>query len=172
MPSPRGSPDNDSRASIDSTREDYNRITIPSTLKTQIYSQIADSSESIPLDDDDDSDEEVDTKPQTTIANTKPPGGAQSKLSQSLLSSDFPTPTPEKPNPMEQVSTPNAPTSTSSKLLSPGDNGVDGDSMSRQTTATSKNSGDGMRPKLGGRPSTMRRITSAIKKTVSNNKHE
>lgn len=194
MTTPQDTPDNASRVSIDSnSRDGFNRIRIPTDLKSQIYSQIADSSESLPYDyDSDDSDFKV--APQAAPATAPLPGTAQSKLSQSLLSSDIPTPTPERPNPLEQVPTardentqddepspvrshergathtkPLAP--RVGNLISDEDSGED-KGMSRQTTATSKNSGEGKRPKLGGRPSTMRRIGSAIKKTMSNNKHE
>jgi hypothetical protein len=188
MAAPHDTPDNASRVSIDSnSRDGFNRIRIPTNLKSQIYAQIADSSESLPYDYDDSSDDDGDFK-------VAPKGAAQSKLSNSLLSSDIPTPTPERPNPLEQVPTARdenraedepspvrsherGPTHTKplasrvGNLISDEDSGEERD-MSRQTTVTSKNSGEGKRPKLGGRPSTMRRIGSAIKKTMSNNKHD
>jgi hypothetical protein len=192
MATPQDTPDNASRASIDSnSRDGFNRIRIPTDLKSQIYSQIADSSESLPYEDSSDDESDFKVAPQGVAAQAPLQGSAQSKLSQSLLSSDLPTPTPERPNPLEQVPTARDTTNqdepspvrshergaTHTKPLAPrvGDLIGDEDSgedMSRQSTATSKNSGEGKRPKLGGRPSTMKRIGSAIKKTMSNNKHE
>jgi hypothetical protein len=53
-------------------------------------------------------------------------------------------------------------------MITEEDSELEGDdkTVSRQTTA-SRGSGEGKRPKMQGRPSTMRRIGSALKKTMS-----
>ena len=93
--------------------DSYNRVTVSRDLKSQIMSMIADSSESLPLHSVSESDED---EPASTTAATRtsldknrlaPPGASTgaSKLSETTNAGDIPTPTPEKPNPLEQVST-------------------------------------------------------------------
>jgi hypothetical protein len=182
----------DAGASNPENDDSYNRIRLPSDFKSSIYLQIADSSESVPLSDDDDEEEAPGAIQKSPTSGSVKPSGA-SKLSQSFLSSDFPTPTPEKPNPLEQVPTARdtgaaidnpspvrshelGPTHTNplgrriSNMISEEDSELEGDdkTVSRQTTASgSRHSGEGKRPKMQGRPSTMRRIGSALKKTIS-----
>jgi len=171
--------------------DSYNRIRLPNDFKSSIYLQIADSSESVPLSDDEDEEAPVPVQKSPTSGSVKSSGA--SKLSQSFLSSDFPTPTPEKPNPLEQVPTARdtgaamddpspvrshelGPTHLNplgrriSNMITEEDSELEGEdkSVSRQTTASgSRHSGEGKRPKMQGRPSTMRRIGSALKKTMS-----
>jgi hypothetical protein len=174
--------------------DSYNRIRIPGDLKSQIYLQIADSSESVPLqEEEEDGTTFTPTAVQKTPTASSTKSSGASRLNQSILSSDFPTPTPERPNPLEQVPTAKdngtgetpspvrshevGSTHTQplagriSNMITEEDTDLEGDdpSVSRQTTS-SRQSGDGKRPKMPGRPSTMRRIGSAIKKTMSNNK--
>lgn len=120
-------------------------------LKSQIMSMIADSSESLPLHTVDESDE--DTTDDTKLAPPTTNGAAaSSKLaSEPLNSADIATPTPEKPNPLEQV-----PTARDE---------ADGATASRATTASATPS----RPGMDKRQSTMKRISSAFKRTVSKN---
>jgi hypothetical protein len=172
--------------------DSYNRIRLPSDLR-HIYLQIADSSESIPLTEEEEDGTTYTPSPVQKAPTSSSTTSAQgSKLSQSFLSSDFPTPTPERPNPLEQVPTTRdngasaaetpspvrshelAPTHTNplarriSNMITEEDSELEGEdkSVSRQTTA-SRGSGEGKRPKMQGRPSTMRRIGSALKKTMS-----
>jgi len=175
--------------------ESYNRIRLPGDFKSQICSQISDSSESLPLPS---VDEEPTTKPDNTATNSVSNAGAQSRLAQSTLSSDIPTPTPEKPNPLELVptikqeppngalnETPNpTPALTEplakriSNMITEEDSDSNGEAPtpidagatpSRQTTLSAAGSDNGKRPKMPGRPSTMKRIGSAIRKTISKN---
>jgi hypothetical protein len=172
--------------------DSYNRIRLPSDFKSSIYLQIADSSESVPISDDEEEEEEPAPIQKSSTAGSVKSSGA-SKLSQSFLSSDIPTPTPERPNPLEQVPTARdtgppsedpsavrshelAATHTNplarriSNMITEEDSELEGEdkSVSRQTTASgSRHSGEGKRPKMQGRPSTMRRIGSALKRTIS-----
>jgi len=196
-------PQNDNGNQSDTDNDnDFNRIRLGSDFKSMICMQIADSSESLPLQE-----EEEDGTIYTPASAASPvnlsaskSNSAGSKLSQSMLSSDLATPTPERPNPLEDRDLTQVPTIREddretpspvrsheraathttplakriSNMITEEDSELEGEdkSVSRQTTA-SRNSGEGKkRPKMLERPSTMRRIGSAIKKTMSNNKHE
>jgi len=186
--------------------ESYNRIRVSTNLKNEIYSQIADSSESLPLPSVTEDPESIPADPTDfpkQEIRSPPTTGATSNLAHSTLSSDIPTPTPEKPNPLEQVPTirkdgeemadlktpspvrshevtpthsnPIAPriigmiTEDDSTLSLPTEEGVP--ASKQRSSDTVDSDGSGKRPKMQGRQSTMRRIGSAIKKTISN-KHE
>jgi hypothetical protein len=158
--------------------ESYNRIRIPSDLKSQICSQIADSSESLPLTSvSEDSVSDAVSKPDSRAA----PMTAVSRFADSTLSDDLQTPTPEKPNPLEQVNTARKDgqtqgvldtlniTPTQSQNLGPMINKLvteDDSTLSVPSTAEDGSS-EGKRPKMPGRPSTMKRIGSAIKRSIS-----
>jgi hypothetical protein len=155
--------------------ESYNRIRIPTDLKSQICSQIADSSESLPLTSvSEDSASDAVSKPVLTTA--------AARLADSTASDDLQTPTPEKPNPLEQVitarkdgqtiqgvlDTPNI-TPTQSQNLGPLINRLvtEDDSTLNMPSTAEDGSSDTKRPKMLGRPSTMKRIGSAIKRSIS-----
>ena len=192
--------------------DSYNRVTVSRDLKSQIMSMIADSSESLPLNTVDESEEdETADKSKTTTAATN---GAGSKLAtESMSANDFATPKAEKPNPLEKsnpleqvptvrVDSSLAPKDASaapsdfetaspmrshdpegpelgklgkriSKMVTHSETDVadgkakdsDGASASRATTA----SGTPSRPGMDKRQSTMKRISSAFKRTVSKN---
>ncbi|KIW00751.1 hypothetical protein, variant [Verruconis gallopava] len=133
--------------------DSYNRVTVSSNLKSQIMSMIADSSESLPLGVVSESDEDEESTAATT--NTKETTKSASNLStqEPLNASDMVTPTPEKPNPLEQI-----PTETM------------GTTASRTTTASLTQSNDNnSRPGLDKRQSTMKRISGVFKKSTSKN---
>jgi hypothetical protein len=133
--------------------ESYNRIRIPSDLKSQICSQIADSSESLPLTSvSEDSVSDAQSKPTTTTSNLQPP---------TTDSTDLATPTPEKPNPLEQVKT-----ERDTPNITPTQTNAQGSTLGASSTAEDGSS----RPKMPGRPSTMKRIGTALKKSISSNK--
>lgn len=154
--------------------ESYNRIRIPSDLKSQICSQIADSSESLPLTSvSEDSASEAVFKPDSHAVPTT----TTSRLVHSTLSEDLQTPTPEKPNPLEQVNTARKDgkdtsniTPTQSQNLGPSISrlATEDDSTLSVPSTAADGSSDGKRPKMPGRPSTMKRIGSAIKRSISN----
>jgi len=140
--------------------DSYNRVTVSRDLKSQIMSMIADSSESLPLNTVDESEEDESAdKSKNAAAATNGPG---SKLAtESMSANDFATPRQEKPNPLEK---PNlleqVPTAKDS----------DGATASRATTATQESTSKmPNRPGMDKRQSTMKRISSAFKRTVSKN---
>lgn len=158
--------------------ESYNRIRLDADLKSRICSQITDSSESLPL---------------TSVYEDQDPIPNQPTAHPQLLdSTDEQTPMPEKSNPLEQHNTaatrkdaaeptpgvfdpPNI-TRTQSQNLGPMINRLvteDGSTLSLPSTVATEGdgtSGTKERPKMPGRPSTMKRIGTAIKKSISHNK--
>lgn len=152
--------------------ESYNRIRLDADLKSRICSQITDSSESLPLSSV--SEDPVPDKPSAPF----------------LDSTDQATPVPERSNPLEQANTsarkhaaeptpgvfdtPNI-TPTQSQNLGPMINRLvteDDSTLSLPSTAADGEGAGSVkgRPKMPGRPSTMKRIGTAIKKTISHNK--
>jgi len=220
----------DHRPSLGGRDDSYNRVTLSKDLKSQIYGMISDSSESLPLASVAESEESL---PSTVDKTESAPGatiaGTSSKLSESMAASDMPTPTPEKPNPLEQVetvretsprrmasigegkdgeeegdgdvdpvlATPSPVRShefvgTHTKALAPrisqmvdtdsdtdadiGEKEPIGTTASRATTASQtpsnasgRKDGKEGRPGMANRQSTMKRISSALKRTVSKN---
>jgi hypothetical protein len=127
----------DHRPSLDDLRDvSYNRFTVSDNLKSQICSQIADSSESLPLWQAGDYDGSHDNN---VHANT-----AASKLGDT---SDIATPMPEKGNPMDNLDLGKEKTATP---------------LSNVSTAQSTHSKADK-----DRPSTLRRLTTRIKRTIS-----
>jgi hypothetical protein len=192
---------------------------------------IADSSESLPLDNIDESEEEVPaagtTKPDSSHLAPPTTNGSSKLAEEPLNAGDIPTPTPDKPNPLEQVPTVRVDSSQQQKSKSGGGLGavgvggieksgiadfatpsplrshevegpelgtlgkrisrmishsqtdLDGDkettigpTASRATTVSQTPSGmtgKKERPGMDKRSSTMKRISSAFKRTVSKN---
>jgi hypothetical protein len=202
--------------------DSYNRVTVSRDLKSQIMNMIADSSESLPLHTVDESDED-DSAPKNkgnvgklaAPTTTNGAGGGSKLAAEPINAGDFATPTPEKPNPLEQVATVRADShnknggsaasdlATASPMRSHDPEGPElgklgkrisrmvthsdtnlagtdgetkarddeGETASRTTTATqgSTNVGGRTRPGMDKRQSTMKRISSAFKRSVSKN---
>lgn len=208
--------------------DSYNRVTVSRDLKSQIMGMINDSSESLPLHNIEESDEDDDTRvpnktqstPNTGISGAAAPGPGSKLATDSMSANDFATPTPEKPNPLEKVPTVrnnHNRSNRNSTLTVPGsesdldmataspmrshdqdgpelgklgnrisrmithsetdlsgkarDHSADGATTSRATTASQDPShlGAPSRPGMDKRHSTMKRITSAFKRTTSKN---
>jgi hypothetical protein len=208
--------------------DSYNRVTVSRDLKSQIMDMINDSSESLPLHNIQESDDEDDARassktgstPNTGTGGSAAPGAGSKLATESMSPNDFATPTPEKPNPLEKVPTvrSNHDRSNRNSLTVPGsesdtdfataspmrshdwdgpelgklgkrisrmvthsqtdvsgekarDHSADGTTTSRATTAsqTPSHGGAPSRPGMDKRQSTMKRITSAFKRTASKN---
>jgi hypothetical protein len=125
---------------------DYNRIKLSSDRKNEICSQIAESSESLPM------------------WNTNDREPTNSSIPDS---SDVATPMP-KANPLEYA----ALAGGSAAAVSNGalKNEKSGNLLSQVPTQT-ETEGDGhASPKKGDRPGTLRRLTTRIKRTISSNR--
>ncbi|QDS70413.1 hypothetical protein FKW77_009497 [Venturia effusa] len=160
--------------------ESYNRIRLDADLKSRICSQITDSSESLPLSS---VYEDTASIPENPTPTSKPYIVVDS--------TDEATPIPEKSNPLESVNTartqednveterkpgvfdPPSITRTQSQKLGPMINRLVTEDDSTLDLPSTAADGDGAsvgsksRPKMPGRPSTMKRIGTAIKKTIS-----
>jgi len=138
--------------------DSYNRVTVSRDLKSQIMSMIADSSESLPLHQIPESEENLPAAQETDHVAPPTSTNGTSKLAteEPLNVADIATPTPEKPNPLEQV-----PTETL------------GTTASRATTVSQTPSNatgsKTERPGMDKRQSTMKRISSVFKKSTSKN---
>lgn len=175
---------NESRASVDSTSSheshgEYNRIHLESSFRDKIIAQFEDdSTDSLPLPVTV-AEDSLSSSPSTAPASkstpqavlpplsTSPPQkhkAAPSRLSQVVQSSDIPTPKASQVgDPFDKGKSPETPTASNAELtLTPTPTNSKGN-LSKVVTAEDS---EGKSPKEG-RPGTMRRLTSRIKKTIS-----
>jgi hypothetical protein len=86
--------------------DSYNRVTLSRDLKSQIMNMITDSSESLPLPSVSESEENLPSTSNDSHSAPPPITNGSSKLADVPMNSeDIPTPTPDKPNPLDQVPT-------------------------------------------------------------------
>jgi hypothetical protein len=149
----------DSRTSLEEPSYDYNRINLSSDRKNEICSQIADSSESLPMWNTTDRDPINRSGPNQSIPD----------------SSDVATPMP-KANPLDSAALGNGGAAGSAAA---GTNGVDGalgaplknegsgNPLSQVPTQTEAEGDGHLISKKGDRPGTLRRLTTRIKRTIS-----
>lgn len=170
----------DSRTSVDShggdeSHGEFNRIRLDSSFRDKILSEFNDdSSESLALPGVTISEpSESSSSPQKATPatlpplSTSPPRGkpvAPSRLSQVVQSSDIPTP---KTNQLNDPFTSKTPTGSNSNMeLTPTPSGATSTSANALSKISTAEDSEGKPPKQG-RPGTMRRLTSRIKKTIS-----
>jgi hypothetical protein len=142
-----------SRASVDDTNYEFNRIKLSSDRKNEICSQIADSTDSLPL---------------WNAHNRTDSIASETNI---VDSSDVATPMP-KANPMENEAVTNAATKDAVgqlgvplKTSKSSNNGLSRATTQTEETEDGKQSG----AKKGDRPGTLRRLTTKIKRTISHN---
>ncbi|TLD23528.1 Signal recognition particle receptor subunit alpha [Venturia nashicola] len=158
--------------------ESYNRIRLDADLKSRICSQIIDSSESLPLS----------SVPEDGIVPDKPSAPTTTTTTRVPIhdSTDEATPMPEKSNPLERKNEAAAAEPTPGVFDPPNISPVqsqnlgpmidrlvteDDSTLSLPSTVAADGAGSVKgRPKMPGRPSTMKRIGTAIKKTISHGK--
>jgi hypothetical protein len=139
----------DSPASFEES-SDYNRIKLSSDRKNEICSQIADSSESLPM----------------WNTNDRDP------TSSSIIpdSSDLATPMPKTNNPLDSAGAAVAAAAATTTNGGDGKNGSGGHLLSQVPTQTETEGNGSVGPKKGDRPGTLRRLTTRIKRSISSNR--